>query len=146
MKIILKNKKAKFNYFILDKYEAGIELKGVEVKSIYNQKLSLDESYISIKNGEMFIVNMHVTQHEQGNRYNQDPIRIRKLLMHKNEISRLDVKCKKESLTLIPTMIYWKNKKIKIEVGLAKGKKLHDKRESLKEKDIKKTIKKNDYL
>ena len=85
MKIILKNKKASFNYFILDKYEAGIELKGVEVKSIYNKKVSLDESYVSISKGEVWIVNMQVSPYEQGNRYNQDPIRKRKLLLHKKK-------------------------------------------------------------
>ncbi|MGL4647273.1 MAG: SsrA-binding protein [Mycoplasmoidaceae bacterium] len=141
--MILKNKKASFNYFILDKYEAGIELKGVEVKSIYLKKLSLDEAYIIIKKGEMFIVNMHISPYEHGNRYNQDPIRRRKLLMHKKEILKIQTKIKKEDLTLVPTMIYWNNKKIKIEIGLAKGKKLHDKREAIKNKDIKRSMNKN---
>ncbi|MGL5246421.1 MAG: SsrA-binding protein SmpB [Mycoplasmoidaceae bacterium] len=140
MKIILKNKKASFNYFILDKYEAGIELKGVEVKSIYNKKLSLDESYVTIIKGEVWIVNMHISPYEQGNRYNQDPLRKRKLLLHKKEILKISTKIKKEGLTLIPIMIYWSGKKIKVEIGLAKGKKLHDKRDSLKKKEIKKEI------
>ena len=140
MKIILKNKKASFNYFILDKYEAGIELKGVEVKSIYNKKVSLDESYISISKGEVWIVNMHVSPYEQGNRYNQDPLRKRKLLLHKKEILKISTKIKKEGLTIIPTMVYWSGRKIKVEIGLAKGKKLHDKRESLKKKEIKKDM------
>ncbi len=140
MKIILKNKKASFNYFILDKYEAGIELKGVEVKSIYNKKFSLDESYISISKGEVWIVNMHVSPYEQGNRYNQDPLRKRKLLLHKKEILKISTKIKKEGLTIIPTMVYWSGRKIKVEIGLAKGKKLHDKRESLKKKEIKKDM------
>ena len=140
MKIILKNKKASFNYFILDKYEAGIELKGVEVKSIYNKKVSLDESYVSISKGEVWIVNMHVSPYEQGNRYNQDPLRKRKLLLHKKEILKISTKIKKEGLTIIPTMVYWSGRKIKVEIGLAKGKKLHDKRESLKKKEIKKNM------
>ncbi len=140
MKIILKNKKASFNYFILDKYEAGIELKGVEVKSIYNKKVSLDESYVSISKGEVWIVNMHVSPYEQGNRYNQDPLRKRKLLLHKKEILKISTKIKKEGLTIIPTMVYWSGRKIKVEIGLAKGKKLHDKRESLKKKEIKKDM------
>ncbi|MGL5591229.1 MAG: SsrA-binding protein SmpB [Mycoplasmoidaceae bacterium] len=140
MKIILKNKKASFNYFILDKYEAGIELKGVEVKSIYNKKLSLDESYVTISKGEVWIVNMHISPYEQGNRYNQDPLRKRKLLLHKKEILKISTRIKKEGLTLIPTMLYWSGKKIKVEIGLAKGKKLHDKRDSLKKKEIKKEM------
>lgn len=140
MKIILKNKKASFNYFILDKYEAGIELKGVEVKSIYNKKVSLDESYVSISKDEVWIVNMHVSPYEQGNRYNQDPLRKRKLLLHKKEILKISTKIKKEGLTIIPTMVYWSGRKIKVEIGLAKGKKLHDKRESLKKKEIKKDM------
>ncbi|MGL5640455.1 MAG: SsrA-binding protein SmpB [Mycoplasmoidaceae bacterium] len=140
MKIILKNKKASFNYFILDKYESGIELKGVEVKSIYNKKLSLDESYVTISKGEVWIVNMHISPYEQGNRYNQDPLRKRKLLLHKKEILKISTKIKKEGLTLIPTMIYWSGKKIKVEIGLAKGKKLHDKRDSLKKKETKKEM------
>ena len=140
MKIILKNKKASFNYFILDKYEAGIELKGVEVKSIYNKKVSLDESYVSISKGEVWIVNMHVSPYEQGNRYNQDPLRKIKLLLHKKEILKISTKIKKEGLTIIPTMVYWSGRKIKVEIGLAKGKKLHDKRESLKKKEIKKDM------
>ncbi|MGL4617305.1 MAG: SsrA-binding protein SmpB [Mycoplasmoidaceae bacterium] len=140
MKIILKNKKASFNYFIIDKYEAGIELKGVEVKSIYNKKLSLDESYVTIIKGEVWILNMHISPYEQGNRYNQDPLRKRKLLLHKSEILKLSTRIKKEGLTLIPTMIYWSGKKIKVEIGLAKGKKIHDKRDSLKKKEIKKEM------
>ena len=140
MKIILKNKKASFNYFILDKYEAGIELKGVEVKSISIKKVSLDESYVSISKGEVWIVNMHVSPYEQGNRYNQDPLRKRKLLLHKKEILKISTKIKKEGLTIIPTMVYWSGRKIKVEIGLAKGKKLHDKRESLKKKEIKKDM------
>ena len=140
MKIILKNKKASFNYFILDKYEAGIELKGDEVKSIYNKKVSLDESYVSISKGEVWIVNMHVSPYEQGNRYNQDPLRKRKLLLHKKEILKISTKIKKGGLTIIPTMVYWSGRKIKVEIGLAKGKKLHDKRESLKKKEIKKDM------
>lgn len=135
MKTIILNKKANFNYFLLDKYEAGVELKGTEVKSIFNNDVSIEEAFINIRKGEMFINNMHISPFEQGNIYNVDPLRKRKLLMHKKEILKIEQKIKKESLTIVITKLYWKGKKIKAEIALAKGKKLFDKRETIKKRD-----------
>lgn len=135
MKTIIVNKKANFNYFLLDKYEAGIELKGTEVKSIYNNNINIEEAYVNIKINEMFVNNMHIAPFEQGNIFNVDPVRKRKLLMHKKEILRIKHKIEKESLTIVITRLYWKGKKIKAEIALAKGKKLFDKRETIKKRD-----------
>lgn len=135
MKTIIVNKKANFNYFLLDKYEAGIELKGTEVKSIYNNNVSIEEAFVNIRKNEMFINNMHIAPFDQGNIFNVDPLRKRKLLMHKNEILKIEHKLKKESLTIVITKLYWKGKKIKAEISLAKGKKLYDKRETIKKRD-----------
>ncbi len=135
MKIIIVNKKANFNYFLLDKYEAGIELKGTEVKSIYNNNVNIEEAFINIKKNEMFVNNMHIAPFEQGNIFNVDPLRKRKILMHKKEILKIEHKLKKESLTIVITKLYWKGKKIKAEIALAKGKKLYDKRETIKNRD-----------
>lgn len=137
MKIILTNSKINFNYQILDKYEAGIVLKGVEVKSIYLKNANISDSYVIFKKNEPYILNMNIQPYNFGNIYNVEPLRTRKLLLNKKEILFLIHKIKKENLTLIPSKMYWKNNKLKIEVCVCKGKKIHDKRHSIKEKDIK---------
>jgi SsrA-binding protein len=136
MKIIAKNKKAFFNYEILGSYEAGISLQGSEVKSIREGKISLKESYAEIKGGEVFLVNCHISPYEAANRFNHEPMRERKLLLHRQEIKRLTGKIKEKGLTLIPTKIMINDKgKVKVEVSLAKGKRVYQKREAIKEKD-----------
>lgn len=142
MKIIAVNKKAHFNYHLFDCYECGIELKGVEVKSIQKHNVSINEAYMFIKNNEAFIINMHIAPYEQGNIFNVDPIRTRKLLLHRHEIIKLQLLAKKESYTFVPTKIYWKKNKIKILICLAKGKKLYDKRLAIKKRDMERSIKK----
>lgn len=139
-KVIADNKKAFFDYHIEEKLEAGIALSGTEVKSIRQGKINLKESYITVKDGEIWLVGAHISPFEQGNRFNKDPLRTRKLLMHKKEIMRLYGVIKQDGLTLIPTRCYFKSGKVKIEVGVAKGKKLHDKRDSLAQKQIKRQI------
>ena len=134
IKIIANNKKAYHEYFVLEKFEAGIELHGTEVKSIRAGRINLKESWCMIKNGEIFVNGMHISPYEQGNIFNKDPFRVRKLLMHRREIDRLFGKIKQDGLTLIPTSVYFKNSKVKVEIGLCKGKNLHDKRETLAKK------------
>ena len=134
-KIIANNKKARFEYFIEETYEAGIVLKGTEVKSIRQGKVSIKESYCMIKNGELYIYGMHITPYEHGNIYNVDPLRTRKLLLHKRQINRLIGETKEKGFTIIPLSIYLLDGLIKVEIALAKGKKLYDKRASLKEKE-----------
>ena len=129
-KNIADNRKAYHDYSILEKWEAGIVLSGTEVKSVRAGKINLKDSYVQIKDGEAWLVGVHISHYEQGNRSNQDPMRSRKLLMHKREIIRLYSTVKLEGLTLVPTSCYFKNGKVKIEIGLAKGKKLYDKRQS----------------
>ena len=133
---IIKNKKALFNYELLEKYEAGIVLLGTEVKSLRERAVNMSDSYASFKNGELFIVNMHISPYDFGNRNNHEPLRERKLLMKKREIKRLFGKVKEQGLTLIPISLYFSKGKIKVELALAKGKKLHDKRETLKRKTL----------
>ena len=140
VKIIANNKKAYHEYFVLDKLEAGIELVGTEVKSIRAGRVNLKESWCMIKNGEIFVNGMHISPYEQGNIFNKDPFRVRKLLMHRKEIDCLFGKIKQDGLTLIPTSVYFKNSKVKVEVGLCKGKNLHDKRETLAKKQAKRDI------
>ncbi len=140
IKIVASNKKAYHEYFVLEKFEAGIELVGTEVKSIRAGRVNLKESWCMIKNGEIFVNGMHISPYEQGNIFNKDPFRIRKLLMHKKEIDRLFGKIKQDGLTLIPTSVYFKGSKVKIEIGLCKGKNLHDKREALANKQAKRDI------
>ena len=140
IKIIANNKKAYHEYFVLEKFEAGIELVGTEVKSIRAGSVNLKESWCMIKNGEIFVNGMHISPYEQGNIFNKDPFRVRKLLMHKKEIDRLFGKIKQDGLTLIPTSVYFKGSKVKIEIGLCKGKNLHDKREALANKQAKRDI------
>jgi len=135
IKTVSVNRKAHHDYFVLDTYEAGIELFGTEVKSIRNGSASLKESWCEIKNGEIFLIGMNVSPYEQGNIFNREPLRDRKLLMHRNEINKLYAEIKQQGLTLIPLSVYFKNSKVKVEVGLCKGKKLYDKRESAARKD-----------
>lgn len=136
IKIIANNKKAWHDYFIEDVYEAGLVLTGTEVKSIRLGKVNLKESFCRIKNGEVFINNMNVSPYEQGNRENpSDPTRMRKLLLHRTEIGKLIRLVDEKGFALVPTKIYLKNGLVKVEIGVAKGKKLHDKRETLKQKE-----------
>lgn len=141
MKTLISNKNAFRNYEIIEEYEAGIELKGTEVKSISKSNASINESYISFIKNECYILNMHISPYFEGNQFNQDPLRNKKLLLHKKEIIKLAFKVKKEGLTIIPIKAYWKFGKIKLLIGLARGKKLHDKRQDLKERDLKRQIK-----
>ena len=136
LKLLANNKKAYFDYFIEDKWEAGIELYGTEVKSIRMGKVSIKESYIKIENGEVFIYNMHVSPYEKGNIFNRDPIRTRRLLLHKQEINKIAGKTAEKGYTVVPLQVYIKNGLCKIEIGLAKGKKLYDKRDSIAKKDV----------
>lgn len=144
IKIISKNKKAYFDYFILNTYEAGIELYGTEVKSVRAGNVNLKDSFCSIDKGELFVRGMHISPYEKGNVFNRDPMRHKKLLMHKREIMTLLGKVKQDGLSLIPLSVYFSGSKVKVEVGLCRGKKLYDKRavESKKQadRDIQKTL------
>ena len=142
MKIVAQNKKAYHDYFILDTYEAGIELQGTEIKSIRKGSVNLKDSFIRIRNDEAFIDNMHIASYEQGNRFNHEPLRQRKLLLHKKEIKKLQKELKENGLTIVPTKLYFNKSKLKVEIALARGKKLYDKRQDLKEKDSKRDIEK----
>lgn len=133
---IARNKKALFNYEVIEKFEAGIVLLGTEVKSLRDRGVNMFDSYVSFKKGELFIVNMHISPYHFGNRNNHDPLRERKLLIKKREIKRLYGKIKEQGLTLIPISLYFSRGKVKVELALAKGKKLHDKRETLKKKAL----------
>jgi len=124
------NRKAFHDYFVLDRYEAGIELFGTEVKSIRAGTLNLKDSYCTVKNGELFVRGMHISPYEKGNIFNRDPDRPRRLLMHKKEILKLNAKVMQEGVALVPLSVYFKDSRVKVEVGLCKGKKLYDKRES----------------
>ncbi len=124
------NRKAFHDYFVLERYEAGIELSGTEVKSIRAGTLNLKDSYCTIKNGEIFIRGMHISPYEKGNIFNRDPDRIRRLLMHKKEILKLNARVMQDGVALIPLSVYFKDSRVKVEVGLCKGKKLYDKREA----------------
>ncbi|MCX6376104.1 MAG: SsrA-binding protein SmpB, partial [Armatimonadetes bacterium] len=134
-KVIAVNRKARHEYFIEETYDAGIALSGTEVKSIRAGKVSLQESYAKVEDGEMWLVGMHIAPYEQGSRWNLDPIRRRKLLLHKNEIVRLQAKSQQKGLALVPISIFFERGYAKIELGLARGKKLHDKREASAERD-----------
>ena len=142
MKIVAQNKKAYHDYFILDTYEAGIELQGTEIKSIRKGSVNLKDSFIRIRNDEAFFDNMHIAPYEQGNRFNHEPLRQRKLLLHKKEIKKLQKELKENGLTIVPTKLYFNTSKLKVEIALARGKKLYDKRQDLKEKDSKRDIEK----
>ena len=144
LKLINTNKKATFEYFIIETYEAGIQLVGTEVKAIRDKTCQIAESYIQVKNNEMFILNMNIPEYTFGNVFNHEPTRVRKLLMHKKEILKMSLRVKKEGMTIIPLKIYFNDaNKVKLEIALAKGKHTQDKRASLKDKDIKRDILKN---
>ena len=135
-KLVANNKKAYFDYFIEDKIESGIVLYGTEVKSIRMGKVSVKESYIKIEKGEVFIYNMHISPYEKGNIFNRDPIRVRKLLLHRAQINKLSGKIAEKGYTLVPLQVYIKDGLAKVEIGLAKGKKVYDKRDSIAKKDV----------
>ena len=132
---IIKNKKARFNYEIIETLEAGIVLKGTEVKSLRQKKVSIQESYARIKDGEVYIVGLTISHYEQANRFNHEPDRERKLLLHRQEIKRLIGKLKEKGYTLIPLRLYFKNGRVKVELGLGRGKAKYDKREAIKKRD-----------
>lgn len=144
-KLIADNRKARHEYFVLDTIEAGIELVGTEVKSLRAGNVNLKDTWCSIDDGEMFIKGMHISPYEHGNIFNRDPIRVRKLLLHKKEISKLFGQVKQEGLTLIPLSLYFKNSRAKVAIGVCKGKKLYDKREDMARKaaqrDIERAVK-----
>ena len=135
IKIVAQNKKARFNYEILETYEAGIELKGTEVKSVRMSKINISDGYVSIDNSEAYLKQVHISPYEQGNIFNVDPLRVRKLLLHKSEINKHIGETTLKGYTIIPLKVYLKRGKVKVEIGLARGKKLYDKRESLAKKD-----------
>lgn len=139
-KTITENRKARHEYFVIESMETGIELVGTEVKSLRQGSVNLKDSWCSINNGELFIKGMHISPYEKGNIFNRDPIRVRKLLMHKKEINRLFGKVKQDGLTLIPLSLYFKGSRVKVQLGLCKGKKLYDKREDAAKKDAKRQI------
>jgi len=139
-KVIAQNKKARHDYFIEQTIEAGIVLTGTEVKSIRQGKVNLKDSYAAIKNGEIILSGMHISPYEQGNIYNVDPLRDRKLLMHKQEINKLGGLIQQKGLTVVPLRLYFKRGKVKLEVGVARGKKLYDKRSDIAERDAKREI------
>lgn len=140
IKILAKNKVARHNYFIEEVYECGIELKGTEVKSIRQGKVNLKEGYATVDNSEVFLKQVHISPYEQGNIFNVDPLRVRKLLLHKYEIRKLIGATTIKGYSLIPLSMYLKNGRVKLELGLAKGKKLYDKRQDLAKKDAQRRI------
>lgn len=140
IKVLATNKKARHDYFIDEVYECGIELKGTEVKSIRNGKINLKEGYASVDNGEVFLKQVHISPYEQGNINNVDPLRVRKLLLHKYEIKKLIGAITIKGYSLVPLRVYLKNSKVKMEIGLARGKKLYDKRQDLAKKDAQRRI------
>jgi len=140
VKQIAQNRKAFHDYYIEEKFEAGIELAGTEVKSIRQGNVNLKDSFCTVKNGEIFVHGMHVSPYEKGNIFNRDPMRNRRLLMHKREINRLYGKIKQDGLTVVPLSVYLKNSLVKLELGLARGKKLYDKRQSAANRDADREI------
>lgn len=139
-KLITENRQARHEYFILETFEAGIELTGTEVKSIRQGSVNLKDSWCSVENGELFIKQMHISPYEKGNIFNRDPLRVRRLLMHKSEIVRLFGKQKQDGLALVPLSLYFKDSRVKVQLGLCKGKKLYDKRDDAAKRDAKRTI------
>ncbi len=135
MKLVANNKKAYHDYFIEEKYECGIALHGTEVKSLRMGKCSIKEAFVRIENGEVYVYGMHVSPYEKGNIFNKDPLRVKKLLLHKQEINKLIGKIKEKGYTLVPLQVYFSNGKAKVEIGLARGKKLYDKRDDIAKKD-----------
>ena len=141
-KVIADNRKASFDYILMERYEAGIELKGTEIKSLRKNSCSIKDAYVTIKDGEAYILNMNIAVYDKGNLFNHEPLRERKLLLHKKEITKLQAKIKEEGLTLIPTKVYLSKGRAKLEIAVAKGKKLYDKRDDMKKKSINKEIRK----
>ena len=139
-KLITLNRKARHDYFIEETYEAGIELFGTEVKSLRQGTVNLKDSYCTVKNGELFLHGCHISPYEKGNIFNKDPMRVRRLLMHKREIQRLQMQVQRDGYALIPLSLYFKNARVKVELGVAKGKKLYDKRESAAQSDAKREM------
>lgn len=135
-KLVANNKKAYHDYFIDETYEAGVALHGTEVKSLRMGKCSIKESFVRIENGEVFVYGMHVSPYEKGNIFNKDPLRVKKLLLHKYEINKLAGKVAEKGYTLVPLQVYFKDGKAKVEIGLARGKKLYDKRQDIAKKDL----------
>jgi SsrA-binding protein len=134
-KLIANNKKARFDYFIEDTFEAGISLHGTEVKSLRMGKCSVKESFVRVENGQVYIYNMHVSPYEKGNIFNKDPLRVKKLLLHKYEINKISGQLNTQGYTLVPLQVYFKGSLVKVEIGLARGKKLYDKRQDIAKKD-----------
>ena len=143
MKVVCQNKKASFEYYILDTYEAGIKLTGTEIKSVREGKCNINDAYVIIRNNKPYILNMHIAKYEMGNIFNHDETRSRELLLHKHEILKLQQKIKLDGLTLVATKAYFQGTLLKIEVALGKGKKLQDKRETIKAREDKRNIAKN---
>ncbi|MCR5154673.1 MAG: SsrA-binding protein SmpB [Lachnospiraceae bacterium] len=141
-KLVANNKKAYFDYFIEDKYEAGIELFGTEVKSVRMGKVSIKESFIRIEDGEVYVYGMHISPYEKGNIFNKDPLRIKKLLLHRYEINKISGKMQAKGYALVPLQVYLRGSLVKVEIGVAKGKKLYDKREAIQKKDMKREAEK----
>ena len=137
VKLVANNKKAYYDYFILETFEAGIALSGTEVKSIRMGKCSIKEAFVRVEKGEVFIYGMHISPHEKGNIFNKDPLRVRKLLLHRSEINKLLGKTKEQGITIMPLKVYLKGSLVKVEIGLARGKKLYDKRQDIAKKDQK---------
>jgi SsrA-binding protein len=144
IKLIASNKKAHFNYFLTDFLECGIALKGTEIKSLRTHACTIGDAYIVFRNGEAEIINMHINPYDHGNIFNHDPLRTRTLLLHKKEIRWFEDKCKRGGYTVVPTRVYFKRGKCKVEIALAKGKKDYDKRETIKKRDIERNLR-NDY-
>ena len=142
VKLIANNKKAYHDYFIDEKYEAGIELFGTEVKSIRMRKCSVKEAFVKIDRGEVYVCGMHISPYEKGNIFNKDPLRVRRLLLHKYEIMKLNGKIAEKGYTLVPLQVYFKGSLVKVEVGLARGKKLYDKRADIAKKDQRRELEK----
>ncbi len=143
VRMIANNKKARFDFFIEETYEAGISLHGTEVKSLRMGKCSIKEAFVRIEQGEVFIYGMHISPYEKGNIFNKDPLRVKKLLLHRQEIRKLLGQIKQKGYTLVPLMVYFKGSLVKIQIGLARGKKLYDKREDIAKKDQRREAEKN---
>ena len=143
IKMVANNKKAYYDYFIDEKYEAGIELFGTEVKSVRMGKCSVKEAFVKIENGQVYVYGMHISPYEKGNIFNKDPLRVRKLLLHKAEIMKLNGKVTQKGYTLVPLQVYFKGSLVKVEIGLARGKKLYDKRADLAKKDQRRELEKD---
>ncbi len=143
IKLVANNKKAYFDYFIEDKYEAGIALHGTEVKSLRMGKCSIKEAFLRIERGEVFIYGMHISPYEKGNIFNKDPLRVRKLLLHGYEINKISGQLATKGYTLVPLQVYFKGSLVKLEIGLARGKKLYDKRQDIAKKDMRREAEKD---